>query len=104
MACLSHSPCCLLWHQVDRTGLLDRVVDLAVQFRGNASYTAWKDFSSLGSKFAENFGIERSDLLDRDILPTAGHLAVRLTEINAALDGLWLGHNISGVRGEEFCA
>lgn len=97
-------PCCQLWHQVDRAGLLDRVVDLAVQFRGNAGNTARKNFSSLGTELAENFCVKRSDLLDRDVLPTAGHLAVRLTEIDAALDGLWLGHNISGVRGEEFCA
>lgn len=97
-------PLCRLWHQVDRTGLLDRVVDLAVQFRGNACHSARKDFTGLGSEFAEYFGVEGCDLLDRDVLPAAGHLAVRLAEINAALDGLWLGHDISGVRGEGFCA
>lgn len=84
--------------------MLDRIVDFAVQLRGNASNTAWENLSGFGSKFAENFSIERIDLLDRDVLPAAGHLAVRLAEIDAALDGLWLGHNISGVRGEGFCA
>ena len=93
-----------LRHKIDRAGLLDRVVDLAMQFCGDASHPAWKDLSCFGSEFTENFWVRRDKLLDRNVLPTAGHLAVRLAEVNAALDGLWLGHNISGVRGEEFCA
>lgn len=87
-------------HEVDRAGLLDRVVDAAVKLGGNTGHAARKDLSCLGSELAEDFRIGGCQLLDRDILPTAGHLAVRLAEIDAALDGLWLGHKISGVRGE----
>ena len=64
-----------------------------MQFRGNTCHTAWKNFSSLSGEFAEDFRIGRNQLLDRNILATAGHLAVRLTEIDTALDGLWLGHD-----------
>lgn len=75
-----------------------------MQLRGNASDTAWKNFPRLRSEFTENFSIEWRNLLHGDVLLAAGHLAVRLTEVDTALDSLWLGHNISGVRGEGFCA
>jgi hypothetical protein len=93
-----------LRHKVDRAGLLDRVIDVAMKLGGNTCHAAWQDLSGLGAKLAEKLWIGWRQLLDRDVLPAAGHLAVRLAEINAALDGLWLGHKISGVRGEEFCA
>jgi len=102
----SKSPCCsqkssgCSGHQVDRAGLLDRVVDVAVKLGGNARHAAGKDLAGLGGELAEDLGIGRRQLLDRDVLPAASHLAVRLAEIDAALDGLWLGHKISGVRGE----
>ena len=73
---------------------------MAVKLGGNARDAARKDLARLGSELAEDLGVGGSQLLDRDVLPTAGHLAVRLAEIDAALDGLWLGHKISGVRGE----
>lgn len=82
-----------LWHQVDRAGLLDRIVDYAMQFSGYTCHATWKNFSSFGSKFAEDFRIRRDQLLDRNILSTAGHLAVSHTKIDAALYGLWLGHD-----------
>lgn len=71
---------------------------------GNTCHAAWQDLSGLGAKLAEKLWICWCQLLDWDVLPAAGHLAVRLAEIDAALDGLWLGHKINGVRGEGFCA
>ena len=73
---------------------------MAVQLGRNTRYTARKDLASLGGELTENFSVGWCQLLDRDVLPAAGHLAVRLAKIDAALDGLWLGHKISGVRGE----
>ena len=76
-----------------------------MQFCGNASYAAWKNLSGLGSEFPENLRIGRHQLLDRDILTTACHLAVRLAEVDAALDGLWLGHDSLAefaVKGSAF--
>lgn len=93
MTCCAALPCFRLGHQVNSAGLLDRVVNLAMQFCGNAGNTTWKNFSGLGSELTEDFGIEWIDLLHGDVLPTAGHLAVRLAEIDAALDGLWLRHD-----------
>ena len=79
-------------HQVDRAGLLDRVVDAAVQLGGNTGHAARKDLAGFGGELSEDLGVCGRQLLDRDVLPAAGHLAVRLAEIDAALDGLWLGH------------
>lgn len=79
-------------HQVDRAGLLDRVIDVAVKLRGYTRNAAWKDLTGFGSELTENLGVGRRQLLNRDVLPAAGHLAVRLAEIDAALNGLWLGH------------
>lgn len=65
---------------------------MTVQLGRNTRDAAREDFARLGRKLAEYFWVGRCQLLNRDVLPTAGHLAVRLAEIDAALDGLWLGH------------
>lgn len=105
----SKSPCCFaqifpsrLRHKVDRAGLLDRVVDMAMKLGGNTRHAAWQDLSGLGGELAKKLWISWCQLLNRDVLPAAGHLAIRLAEIDAALDCLWLGHKINGVRGEEY--
>ena len=79
-------------HEVDRAGLLDRIVDTAVQFCGDTCDPARQDFPSFGGEFTQDLGVCGDYLLGGDVLPAAGHLSVRLAEIDAALNGLWLGH------------
>lgn len=76
-----------------------------MKLRRNARHAAGKDLACFGRKLDEYFWVGRCQLLDRDVLPAAGHLAVRLAEIDAALDGLWLGHkNLAefAVKGAAF--
>ena len=88
-----NAPCGELRKEVDRAGLLDRVIDFAMQLSGNTCHTTWKNFSRFGGEFTKNFRIRWNQLLDRDVLSAAGHLAVSLTKIDTALYGLWLGHD-----------
>ena len=78
--------------QVDRAGLLDRVVDLAMKLRGNTGHAAWKDLAGFRRELGEKLRIRGDDQIGRDIMPTTRHHAVRLTEIDSALDGFRLGH------------
>ncbi len=81
-----------LWQQVDGPGLLDRVVDLAVKLRGNSGHAAWQDFARLGGELREKLRIGGDDEIGRNVMPTTRHHAVRLTEIDTALNCFWLGH------------
>ena len=83
--------------QVDRAGLLDRVGDLAMQLRGNSGYAARQDLAGFSRELGEKLGIGGDDLGGRNIMPAARHHAVRLTEVDSALDCFWLGHGNGGV-------
>ena len=86
--------------QVDRTRLLYRVGDLAMQLGGNSGHAARKDLSGFGGELGEKLRVGGDDQIGRDIMPATRHHAVRLTEIDTALDCFWLGHgNGCGGRG-----
>jgi hypothetical protein len=96
-----------LWQQVDRAGLLDRVVDLTVQLGGNSGDAAWQDLTRFGGELGEKLRIRGDDLIRRDVVTTARHATVRLTEVDTALDGFRLGHEEKGlakfaVKGPAF--
>ena len=78
--------------QVDRAGLLDRIVDLAMKLGGNTRDATWKDLAGFSGELGEKLGIGGDDEISRDVMPSTRHHAVRLTEIDTALDGFWLGH------------
>ena len=85
-------PCDRSGKQVDRAGLLDRVVDLAMKLGGNTGDAAWKDLAGLRGELGEKLRIGSDDEIGRNVMPTTRHHAVRLTEIDSALDCFWLGH------------
>lgn len=64
-----------------------------MHFRGNASHLARENTTGLGRKFRENLRVFEVDLLKWKIKALGWHRLVMLPEINAALDGLGLGHN-----------
>ena len=82
--------------QVDRAGLLDRVGDLAVKLGGDTGDAARKDLAGFGGELGQKLRIGGDDEVSRDIVPTTRHHAVRLTEIDTALDCFWLGHGSGG--------
>ena len=82
--------------QVDRAGLLDRVVDLAMKLSGNTGDAAWKDLAGLRRELGEKLRIGGDDQIGRDIMPATRHHAVRLTEIDTALNCFRLGHGSGG--------
>ena len=67
-----------------------------MQLGGNSSHSARKDLSGFGGELGEKLRIGGDDLIGRDIMTTARHLAIRLTEIDAALDCFRLGHGSEG--------
>ena len=94
-----------LGKQVDRAGLFDRVVDLAMQLGGNSGDAARKNLAGFRGELGEKLRVGGNDLIGWDVMTATRHLAVRLAEIDAALDCFWLGHGkqklvVSGVRGE----
>ena len=95
-----NAPCGELRKEVDRAGLLDRVVDLAVQLRGNSGDTARKNLSGFGRELGEELRVGGDDLVGRNVVTTTRHPTVRLTEVDTALNCFWLGHGKwGGVRG-----
>ena len=94
-----------LGKQIDRAGLLDRVVDLAMQLGGNSGDAARKNLPGFRRELGEKLRVRSDDLVGRDVMTATRHLSVRLAEIDAALNCFWLGHGkqklvVSGVRGE----
>jgi hypothetical protein len=85
-----------LAQQINGAGLLDRVVDLAMQLGGNSGDAAWQDFPGLSRELGKKLRIGGDDLIRRDVVTTARHLTIRLTEIDAALDCFRLGHKSEG--------
>ncbi len=82
--------------QIDRAGLLDRVVDFAMQLGGNSGHAAWKNLAGLGGELGEKLRIRGDDLIGRDVMTAARHSTVCLTEVDTALDSFWLGHGSEG--------
>ena len=82
--------CVGLRKQVDRAGLLDRVVDLAMKFRRDTGDAARKDLAGLRRELGEKLRIGRDDEIRWDVMPATWHHAVRLAEIDTALDCFWL--------------
>ena len=85
-------PCGQLRKQVDRAGLFDRVVDLAMQLGGNSGDTTGKDLTGLRRELGEKLRIGGDDLVCRNVVTTTRHPTVRLAEVNTALNCFWLGH------------
>lgn len=81
-----------LWQKVHGARLFDRVGDSAMELGGDSRHAAREDFTSLGGELGEQLGIGVNDLTHRDVMPTARHLAVRLAEVNTALNCFWLRH------------
>ena len=91
--------CDRLGKQIDGAGLLDRVVDLAMQLGGNSGDAARKNLPGLRRELGEKLRVRSDDLVGRDVMTATRHLAVRLTEIDAALDCFWLGHGETEAGG-----
>jgi len=86
-------PGCRLWQQVDRTRLLDRVGDPAVQLGGNSGHATRKNLAGFRGELGEKLRIGRYHLIRRDVMTTARHLPVRLAEVDTTLNCFWLGHD-----------
>jgi hypothetical protein len=82
-----------LAHQIHSAGALDLARNAAVKLGGNTRHATWQNLAGLGGELREKLGVLVFNLLDRDIMPTGRHLAVRLTEIDSALNGLWFRHD-----------
>ena len=78
--------------QIDCAGLLDRGVDLAVQLGGNSGHAARQNLAGFRGELGQQLRVGGDDLTGWDVVPAARHLAVRLTEIDTALNCFWLGH------------
>ena len=76
-----------------------------MQLGGNSGDAARKDLPGFRGELGEKLRVSGDDLVGWNIMTATRHLAVRLAEIDAALDCFWLGHGklklvVSGVRGE----
>jgi hypothetical protein len=80
--------------KIDRAGLLDCVVDFAVKLGGNSGHAAREDFPGFSGELGEELRIRGDYEICWDIVTAARHFAVRLAEIDAALDCFWLGHGL----------
>lgn len=92
---MKYKYCDRLRKQVDRAGLLDRRVDLAMQLGGNSGHAAWQDFTGFGRELGEKLRIGCHHLIRRDVVTTARHATIRLAEVDTALDCFRLGHGKS---------
>ena len=63
---------------------------------GNTRHATRKNFASLGGELGKKFWVSRYHLIGGDVMTAARHFAVRLTEIDAALDCFRLGHVSEG--------
>lgn len=60
---------------------------------GNASDLAGKNTTGLGGELREHIRVLIADFFKRKIETLSGHRLIVLTEVNPALDGLWLRHS-----------
>jgi len=63
-----------------------------MELGGDTGHTTRKNLAGLGGELGEKLRVGRDDLLGRNVVTAARHFAVRLTEIDTALDCFWLGH------------
>jgi len=59
----------------------------------DTSHLTRKDTASLSSELGKNLRVLVADFLKRKVKTTGRHRLVVLPEVNAALNGLRLGHN-----------
>jgi hypothetical protein len=85
-----------LWQQVDRARLLDRIVDFTMKLSGNTRDATRQNLAGLSGELGKQLRIGGNDQIGWDIMPTTRHHAVRLTEIDTALNCFWLGHGNDG--------
>ena len=69
---------------------------------GNSGDAAGKDLPGFGRELGEKLRVGRYDLIGRDIVTATRHLAVRLAEIDSALNCFWLGHGKQKLVLAEF--
>ena len=74
-------------HQQHRTAALDFARDFAVQMRGHARDTAWKDFAAFGDEFFQEIGIFVINSLNGNIDSPTRHGAIRPAEGGTAFGG-----------------
>lgn len=82
-----------LWEKIHRTCSLDLAGDRAMHLGGNAGHLAGKNTTGLGGELGQDLGVLITDLLKWQIETLGGHRLVVLTEVDPALDGLWLRHD-----------
>ena len=63
----------------------------------NSSDFARKNTTGIGREFGKNLWILVANLLERKVETLGGHRLVVFPEINAALNGLWFGHDVKGL-------
>ena len=80
----------LLGKQIERTRVLDRTGDSAVQLGRDAGRSARKDLAAFGGKFRKDLRMLESHFFNWNVEATARHAAVRSTEVGHSLSGLWL--------------
>ncbi len=80
-----------LWHEVQGASALDLASDLTMHLGWDSRHATRKDFARGRGEFRQQIGIGMINLVNRDVLATAGHATVRLTESNATLDCFWFG-------------
>ena len=81
-----------LLHQKSCAGALDLAGDFAVQVSSEARHATGKDLAGFRREFAEKFRVFEVDRVGRDVKATAGHAAVCLAEVAAALFCFWCAH------------
>ena len=64
-----------------------------MELGGNTCHAARKDFPRLSGELGKKFWIGGDDEIRRNIVTAARHHAVRLAEIDTALNCFWLGHD-----------
>ena len=63
-----------------------------MELGGNSSDAAGKDLPGFSRELGEKLRIGRNNEIGWDVVPAARHFAVRLAEIDTALNCFWLGH------------
>ena len=69
---------------------------------GNSGNATRKNFAGLRGELGEKLGVGGDNLVRRDVVTTTRHSAVRLAEVDTALDCFWLGHLELSSRLAEF--
>jgi len=83
-----------LAEEIDRTGALNLASDGAVHLGRYSSHLPRKDASGIGGELGKDLRIFKTDLLKGKVETLRRHRLIVLPEVDPALDGLRLRHNL----------